>query len=147
MNDKQKLSIISKSATRLLVVQALYATLLNKQSVDHVIEHCKKLIAEHDEEVSNSIINKRFNNKLIISLVENNDTINLALQKNIKAKENLEIQPVVSAIIRVAIAEMIGHSTPKAVIIAEYVAIAEDIASSGEVKLVNALISKITDSE
>ncbi len=132
-----------KSISRLAVVQALYSINIDtidafenkEQILSHTIAEIKADGTKLKEQLAKNIFN--------FALAEE-DSIKFIIKKYLDSHRTIEgMNPLLCSVLRAAISEMmIDKETPRAVLISEYVKIAEEFFSKTEAGFVNAVLDK-----
>lgn len=142
------MAIHSKSAARIMAVQALYRSDFEENlgsDAKAIIEKIKK-IYKGDKDLK---IAKDSDNKLLDKIIEGVVTNLAIIDEEIKTHlskgwEMERLGPVMRSILRAGIFEiMFIKDLPKKVIISEYVKLAEEFLSSEEPKFANAILDNI----
>lgn len=125
---------ISKNISRMAAIQVMYAkSIVNNSDINEYLE----------DNSDYKKMNKSFFNRLMTYFSKEVDFENIYNQAltGIQTITNYEI---LNSIIKVSILEMLFEKTPLAIIINEYVEISKQFLSTSEVKLLNAILDKIS---
>ena len=133
----------ARSLARLAAVQALYEAEAKggMQTVTDLSAKAKEMALFNNF----NRINKKIFEAIITNVSRETNSIDEKIRANLATDWSFErIGGVLRAILRAAIGENIGEaSTPKSVLISEYVAITSGFYDDKEVKFVNAILDKI----
>ena len=138
---------IAKNISRIAAIQLMYEKNILNINTDSALNSFYDYIDNYKDYGSDESIyskmHSRFFKKLTSHFYENVDFNNIynSCLSNSKMIEDSEI---LNSIIRVATLEMIYEKTALPVIINEYVEISKDFTSDKEVKLINAILDKIS---
>lgn len=132
-----------KSASRLACVQAIYS--LNIDTIDS-FENKNEILSHAIAEIKadGTKVREAFAKKIFEFAISEEDSIKFIVAKYLEKNKKIEdINPLLYAVIRCAMAEMLcEQDTPKKVIITEYTKIAESFFSRTEAGFVNAVLDK-----
>ena len=138
---------IAKNISRIAAIQLMYEKNILNINIDSALNSFNDYM-NNDKNKRNkeSIYNKmhfRFFKKLISYFYEDID-FNSIFNLSISNSKMIEYSEMLNSIIRVATLEMIYEKTDLPIIISEYVEISKDFTNEKEVKLINAILDKIS---
>ena len=135
LDNTEKLS--SKTFGRVVVSQAIYSIAIdNSQSTESVISHCIDENSIRDSQV------KKFIDKLVNFVAQEDDSINFVINKYIKSHRKIEDMPILLlSILKTAIAEILmDEKTDRAVLINEYINVTSNFFTKKEAGFINAVL-------
>ena len=147
---------LKRSLSRLACVQALYEIDLSdndpKKIIDTYLLTYSKLIssAKKEKNIEDAVNLDRmdiiFFNNLIRGVIDDIVQIDLLIEKNLTEQWPMNrLEVIVKSILRCGIAELLlFNKTPSNVIITEYLEIANAYYHGNEVKLINAMLDKVS---
>lgn len=130
----------AKSISRLAAVQLMYEKNLLNTTTDNAIERFNNYISK-DELYSE--MHKQFFKKLV-SHFSDNIQFQSIYESNLSSTAGLQDSEIINSLLKVAIIEMMYTNLAKPIIINEYVELAKDFMNQNEVKMVNAVLDKIS---
>ena len=142
------------SLARYLSIQAIYQYIETGHNLEEILIefnsfHVKNIIFDFENSYANSNlqVDKNYFNSLIKIYQKEKTKIDELIQSNLKNNWTIiRLPKVVQAIVKIAVAEMLGFPKLSVKIIAsEYVILTESFFSKNESSFVNALIQSIYD--
>ena len=135
-----------KSLQRLLVVQAMYEILINKERIrEDSQEILKNIIQNLDLEKKLEKSNLNFATRLLNGVINKTDQIDEVLINSLKNKNKLKMSDkMLLAIFKPAIFEIIYEKdTSKNIVISQYLAIADRFLIKKETSLLNGVLDNL----
>lgn len=138
---------IAKNFSRIAAIQLMYEKNILNINTDLALNSFYDYM-NNDKDYRNdksiySKMHSRFFKKLISHFYENID-FNSIYNNCLSNSKMIEDSEILNSIVRVAILEMIYEKTSFPVIINEYVEISKDFTNDNEVKVINAILDKIS---
>lgn len=134
-----------KSTSRLAVVQALYS--INIDTID-AFENKEQILAHTISEIKadGTKLKENLAKNIFNFAIAEEESIKFIIKKYLDKHRTIEdMNPLLYSILRAAISEMmIDKETPRAVLISEYVKIAEEFFTKTEAGFINAILDKYT---
>jgi N utilization substance protein B len=137
---------LSKTLSRLMLVQALYVLDINGMPLsdaDTALEFVREFYLDENE-ITLQQINIGFVHKVLTLLMKNLYEIDFTITTATNKGKDIEsMSYLLRAILRSGTCEILYLDTPKKVIISEYVDLAAEFCAPKEVAFVNAVLDKI----
>ncbi|MBH43715.1 MAG: transcription antitermination factor NusB [Rickettsiales bacterium] len=142
------------SLARYLSIQAIYQYIETGHNLEEILIefnsfHVKNIIFDFENSYANTNlqVDKKYFNSLIKTYQKEKTKIDKLIQSNLKDDWTIiRLPKVVQAIVKIAVAEMLGFPKLSIKIIAsEYIILTESFFSKNESSFVNALIQNIYD--
>ncbi len=138
---------VAKNISRLAAIQLMYEKDILNINTDSALLSFKDYIdndkTHRSEESIYNNMHSRFFKKLTSHFYEDVDFNNI-YNKCLSNSKMIEDSEILNSIVKVAILEMMYEKTDLPIVINEYVEISKDLASDKEVKLINAILDKVS---
>ena len=131
---------VAKNISRLAAVQLMYTKNILNTNITFAYDYFKNYMEE--ESLYNNMHHRFF--KKLISYFLNDVKFSEIYSQYLSNSKMLENSDIFNSIVKVAILEMIYERTAMPVIINEYVEISKNFLSDKDVKLINAILDKIS---
>ena len=133
---------VAKNISRIAAIQLMYEKSIRNINTTSALGSFNDYMHNNNESIYNKM-HSRFFTKLISYFKEDVNFTDI-YNKCISNSKMIEDSEVLNSIIKVATLEMMYEKTYLPIIINEYVEISKDFTSDNDVKLINAILDKIS---